>query len=227
VTGDTRVRRRPALSDEEKLQRRDEIMAAAKKVFARNGFHATTIADIAKEAELAYGSVYQYFDSKDDLFDALMSAEGDALRTHVAVALAATGPSTAKSWAPLRAAVQATFEFFEADKATAKLLLRDAYGLGERFERHLNSIYEGFVDDIEVQMAAAQKRGKVISASPRMVAFTMAALIGQLAHRRLITDDGVEAAEVADFVVTFIINGLRPRRSSADSSPAQARGRST
>jgi AcrR family transcriptional regulator len=35
------------------LQRRDEIMAAAKKVFARNGFHATTIADIAKEAGLA------------------------------------------------------------------------------------------------------------------------------------------------------------------------------
>ena len=38
MTDDTRVRRRPALSDEDKLQRRDEIMAAAKKVFARNNF---------------------------------------------------------------------------------------------------------------------------------------------------------------------------------------------
>ena len=58
------ARRRRAVSDEHKLQRRDEIMAAAKEVFARKGFHATTVADIAKRAGLAYGSVYWYFDSK-------------------------------------------------------------------------------------------------------------------------------------------------------------------
>jgi AcrR family transcriptional regulator len=98
---------------------------------------------------LAYGSIYQCFDSKDDLFDALMSAEGYALRTHVAVALAASGQRSDRSWAPLRAAVQATFEFFEKDKATAKLLLRDAYALGERFETHPNNIYESFIDDID------------------------------------------------------------------------------
>jgi AcrR family transcriptional regulator len=213
VTNDTRARRRPAFSNEDKVQRRDEIMTAAKKVFARNGFHATTIADVAREAGLAYGSVYQYFNSKDDLFQALMSAEGYALRTRVAVALAATGVRPEKSWAPLRAAVQATFEFFEADKATAKLLLRDAYALGARFENHLNNIYERFIDDIAAYMAAAQLRGKVINAPPRMVAYTLAALIGQLAHRRLITDDGVTAAEVADFVIEFISNGLRPRQS--------------
>ena len=212
MTSDTHIRRRPALSNEDKSQRRDEIMIAAKKVFAHNGFHATTIADVAREAGLAYGSVYQYFDSKDDLFQALMSAEGYALRTRVAVALAATGVRPETSWAPLCAAVQATFEFFEEDKATAKLLLRDAYALGARFETHLANIYERFIDDIAAYMAAAQQRGKVISAPPRTVAFTVAALIGQLAHRRLITDDGVTAAEVADFVIEFIGNGLRPRQ---------------
>jgi hypothetical protein len=93
-------------------------------------------------------------------------------------------------------------------------LLRDAYALGERFETHLNNIYESFIDDIDQYMAFAQQRGKVISAPPRMVAYSLAALIGQLAHRRPITDDGVTAADVADFVVEFIGNGLRPRKSS-------------
>jgi AcrR family transcriptional regulator len=37
-------------------------------VFARKGFHATTIADIAKQAGLAYGSIYWYFDSEEELF---------------------------------------------------------------------------------------------------------------------------------------------------------------
>jgi len=214
VTEGTRTRRRPAVSHSDKLRRRDEIMVAAKKVFGRNGFHNTTIADIAKEANLAYGSVYQYFDSKDDLFDALMTAEEYALRTHVAVALAASRGRNDKGWEPFRATVQATLEFFEADKAGTKLLLRDANALGDRFERHLTGIYERFIDDIEHNMIEAQKRGKVISAPPRMVAFSLGALIGQLAHRRLTTDDGVTAAEVADFVVSFALNGLRPRESS-------------
>jgi AcrR family transcriptional regulator len=42
-------------------------MAAAKNVFGRNGFDATTIADVAEEAGLPFDVVYQYFDSKDDL----------------------------------------------------------------------------------------------------------------------------------------------------------------
>jgi len=211
VTDGSRTRRRPAVSELDKTHRRDEIMAAAKIVFARNGFHATTISDIAKESGLAYGSIYQYFGSKEDLFQALMSAEGYALRTHIAVALAATGRRPDDSWEPFRAAVQATFEFFEADKASTKLLLRDSYALGDRFEKQLISIYERFIDDMADHMAASQQRGMVISAPPRMVAYSLAALIGQLAHRRLSTDDGVTAAEVADFVVSLVVNGLRPR----------------
>jgi AcrR family transcriptional regulator len=205
----TRTRRRRAVSDEDKSQRRDEIMAAAKKVFARKGFHATTIADIAKEAGLAYGSIYWYFDSKEDLFHALMAIEEQTLRAHVAAAVGASTETDGET--PFRTAVQATLEFFEADKATVKLLFRDAYALGDRFEKHLGGIYERFIDDIETFIVVAQQRGQVVVAPPRMVAYTLAALIGQLAHRRLSTDDGVTAAEVADFVVSLVLDGLRPR----------------
>jgi AcrR family transcriptional regulator len=207
------TRRRRAVSDEDKSQRRDQIMAAAKEVFARKGFHATTIADIAKRAGLAYGSVYWYFDSKDELFHALMAAEESALRNHLASALAALGVPAENfgQQEPLRVAVRATLEFFESDKATVKLLLRDPYALGERFEKHLSGIYERFIDDIATFIVAAQERGEVVAAPPRMVAYTLAALVGQLAHRRLSTDDDVTAAQVADFVVALVLDGLRPR----------------
>jgi AcrR family transcriptional regulator len=212
----TTTRRRRAVSDEDKSQRRDDIMAAAKEVFARKGFHDTTIADIAKQAGLAYGSIYWYFDSKDELFHALMAVEEGALRNHVAAALAQLSrvgvpAENAGEEVPLRIAVQATLEFFEADKATVKLLLRDAYALGDRFEKHLGGIYERFIDDIETFIVVAQQRGQVIAAPARMVAYTLAALVGQLAHRRLSTDDDVTAAQVADFVVALVLDGLRPR----------------
>ena len=211
------TRRRRAVSEEDKSQRRGEIVAAAKEVFARKGFHATTIADIAKQAGLAYGLIYWYFDSKDELFHALMAVEEGALRAHVAAALAAPGApaENAMGEVPFRAAVQATFEFFEADKATVKLLFRDAYALGDGFEKHLGGIYERFIDDIETVVVASQERGEVVAAPPRMVAYTLAALIGQLAHRRLSTDNGVTAGEVADFVVSLVLDGLRPRQASA------------
>jgi AcrR family transcriptional regulator len=204
----TTTRRRRAVSDQEKSQRRDEILTAAKVVFARNGFHATTIADIAKQAGLAYGSIYWYFSSKDELFHALMAVEEQALRGHVSAAL---GPAGADGEAAFRAAAQATFEFFEADQATAKLLFRDAYALGDRFEKHLGGIYERFIDEIEAFIVVAQQRGEVVGAPPRMVAYTLVALIGQLAQRRLSTDDGVTAADVADFAVSLVLDGLRPR----------------
>jgi AcrR family transcriptional regulator len=211
VTSGTRVRKRRAVSEQDKSRRREEILVAAKKVFARKGFHATTIADIAKESGLAYGSVYWYFDSKGDLFHALMAAEEQALRAHITAALAAAGLQLNSAEMPFRTAVQATFEFFEADKETVRLLFRDAYAWGDRFEKHLGGIYERFIDDIETLIVTAQQRGAVVAAPPRMVAYTLAALIGQLAHRRLSTDDGVSAADVADFVVSLVLDGLRPR----------------
>jgi AcrR family transcriptional regulator len=210
VTDVTRARRRPALSNEDKVQRRDEIIAAAKKVFARNGFHATTIADIAKEADLAYGSVYWYFDSKDDLFRKLIAVEEYGLRTHVAVALAKSGTQFGFAEAPFRASLRATFEFFDANPATAKLLFRDAYAMDTSFDKQLGGIYERFIDDIESLVAAAQDRGDVVAAPPRLVAYMLTALIGHMAHRRLSTDDGVSAAEAADLVVSLVVKGLRP-----------------
>jgi AcrR family transcriptional regulator len=210
VTDVTRARRRPATSVQEKSQRRDEIIAAAKKVFARNGFHATTIADIAKEADLAYGSVYWYFDSKDDLFRKLIAVEEYGLRTHVAVALAKSGTQFGYAEAPFRASLRATFEFFDANPATAKLLFRDAYALDSRFDKQLSGVYERFIDDIESLIAAAQDRGDVVAAPPRLVAYMLTALIGHMAHRRLSTHDGVSAAEAADLVVALVMKGLRP-----------------
>jgi len=200
-----------AVTDEAKERRREVILAAAKRVFAKKGYHVTTMADVAKAARISYGSVYWYFDSKDALFHALMDSEEVALRRQIDADLEALPDGTDGEEA-FRASVRATFEFFEADRDVVKLLFRDSYVLGERFDRHLAGIYEGFIGDIEQTIAAAQAQGQVVEAPARMVAFSVAALISQLALRRLATDDGVPASVVADFVVTLLLDGLRPRK---------------
>ena len=47
------------------------ILDAAVRVFARQGFHTCRVSDIADEAGVAYGLVYHYFQSKDEVLDTL------------------------------------------------------------------------------------------------------------------------------------------------------------
>jgi AcrR family transcriptional regulator len=51
--------------------RRRQILDAAVRVFARQGFHTCRVSDIADEAGVAYGLVYHYFQSKDEVLDTL------------------------------------------------------------------------------------------------------------------------------------------------------------
>jgi len=53
------------------VDKRRQILDAAVRVFARQGFHATRVSDIADEAGVAYGLVYHYFRSKDEVLDTL------------------------------------------------------------------------------------------------------------------------------------------------------------
>jgi AcrR family transcriptional regulator len=201
---------RRAVSDADKASRRTDILSAAKQVFAERGYHATTIADIARQAGLSYGSIYWYYDSKEALFHELMSAEASALRAHINVAARAASTEEGPA-APLQAAVRATLEFYEADSDLVKLLFRDAFALGSGFEQHLYSIHASFAEDAERLVLLAQRQGVIVEGSSKMLAFSITALVGQLAHRRLTTDDHMTASEAASFVVELLLNGMRPR----------------
>lgn len=213
----TRTLRR-AVSAEDKERRRRQILDAAQEVFADKGYHDTTIADVARGTGLSYGVVYWYFESKDDLFQALMTAEEEALRSHIAAALR-PGPGGDVGRRPddgqvddvLRRAVRATFEYFEQHPASTRLLFRDTSAMGDRFERHLSDIFGRFISDLESLVVDAQEKGLLRPAPPRIVAYSCASLIGQIALRRQRTDDGLGVDEAADFTVSLLIDGLAPR----------------
>ena len=65
---------RPQAADKRRL-----ILDAAVRVFARQGFHTCRVSDIADEAGVAYGLVYHYFGSKDEILDTLFLERWDVL----------------------------------------------------------------------------------------------------------------------------------------------------
>jgi TetR/AcrR family fatty acid metabolism transcriptional regulator len=61
------------------VDKRKLILDAAVRVFARQGFHTCRVSDIADEAGVAYGLVYHYFQSKDQVLDTLFLSRWDVL----------------------------------------------------------------------------------------------------------------------------------------------------
>jgi AcrR family transcriptional regulator len=58
---------------------RQQLLDAAEEVFGRKGFHETTLKEVAELAEFSVGSVYSFFESKDDLFRQIFARRGEEL----------------------------------------------------------------------------------------------------------------------------------------------------
>jgi len=65
--------------EREYQMRREEILKAAERVFAQNGFHNSTVAEIAKESEFSIGTLYHFFKNKEELYYIMMIEKFDLL----------------------------------------------------------------------------------------------------------------------------------------------------
>jgi len=79
----------PKIAEEVRAARRDQIIAAALACFARAGYHATTMADVAAQAGVSKGTPYLYFASKEELFLSLHHKWDCGLAERVNAAIAA------------------------------------------------------------------------------------------------------------------------------------------
>ena len=73
----------PKLKPETEHLRRQHILDAAERCFARGGFHATTMQDICKEASVSPGAIYLYFDSKEALIAGLCERDRSELSERI------------------------------------------------------------------------------------------------------------------------------------------------
>lgn len=67
----------PRITDERRAANRSQIVAAARRCFSRDGFHQTSMPDIAAEAGVSVGAPYRYFASKEEI---IVEIAGDAFR---------------------------------------------------------------------------------------------------------------------------------------------------
>lgn len=108
----------------ERARHRGEILAAAERVFAERGFHATTMELIAREAEFSVGTLYNFFANKDALYAELIDTITEMCFAEIEQrALSIESPTEA-----LRAMVDLRLELMERHRGLFRMVLEQSSG---------------------------------------------------------------------------------------------------
>ena len=201
-----------ATSDSQQAtDKRRVILDAAVKVFAREGFHGCRVADIADEAGVAYGLVYHYFRSKDEILDTLFLERWGLMLEEIARVDAEPAPAREK----LAAIAGFIIDSYRYDPDLMKVIIVDVTRAANSFGRsHLDEIREAY-ELIGGIVASAQKSGELRSdITPTFAAMAFYGTVEQVLTG-WIFDILPEAAEDYDqakeFIVSTICDGLEQR----------------
>ncbi len=123
------------------IDRRRQILDAAVQVFAQQGFHACRVSDIAREAGVAHGLIYHYFDSKDEVLNELFVERWSLL-------LAAIGEVDRRPIAPrekLDAVAAFIIDSYQHDPELMKVIIVEVTRAANSFGRtHLPEIRKAY-----------------------------------------------------------------------------------
>jgi AcrR family transcriptional regulator len=190
------------------VDKRRVILDAAVRVFARQGFHTCRVSDIADEAGVAYGLVYHYFQSKDQVLDTLFLERWDVLLDAIRETDGLDIPATEK----LGAIAGFIIESYRHDPDLMKVIIIEVTRAANSFGgAHIGKISEAY-ELIAGVVRKAQAAGEFRSEIP--AEFAVMAFYGAL--EQVLTgwifgllEEGDEAYESAKaHVVETICRGL-------------------
>jgi AcrR family transcriptional regulator len=114
----------PKIAEAARAARREQIIAAGLACFARSGYHATTMADVASQAGVSKGTPYLYFESKQALFVALAEQWDCGTSERIGAAVGALPEARRQSpRAVLGAVAAAIAAHVEAESETCRVLM--------------------------------------------------------------------------------------------------------
>ncbi len=125
---------------ERAADKRERILTAAERIFARHGFFAAKVSDVAKEAGVADGTIYLYFKSKDELLISLFERRMQQVQETLRAAVAGKPPR-----AQLRAFVTAYLELVAAEPTAAEVLTIELRQSSKFMKEYDNSLFAEFL----------------------------------------------------------------------------------
>lgn len=186
--------------EQTKAQNRQTILSAARQVFADMGYGAATVRDIIRATPLASGTFYNYFKSKEEVYQALRAEVALAIRPRLREAR--QNATTIKEF--LANTILIYFNYIASEKDNHRLIRA---GVSAQLRLDTPEVIAGF-EELREDIEQAMARGLI----PRVDAdYLMAAIVGAVLEvsRRMILRDTIDARAAADFLSSLILDGLQ------------------
>ena len=203
----------PALTDRSIAQeeKRRLILDAAVRTFARKGYHASRVGDIAEEAGVAYGLVYHYFASKEDVLETIFRETW----TELLDAVRAVEESGEAATEQLRQVAAILLRSWRRQPDLVRVLVREVARSPE-VQRRVDEIGEMFLA-IERIVVRGQADGDFRpDLDPRLASWILYGAIEEILTGWVVgqlPDGDEEVARAERTVVALVVGGLSPSSS--------------
>lgn len=204
----------PSRSSVTKGERKEQILEAAREVFARIGYARATVDDIVKEAGVARGTFYLYFGDKRDAFEELI--DRFAVQIVNAIVRIVTddpkNPVADQVLENIRGILGVCLE----ERVMTKILFTDAVGADPEFQRKLAMFYDGVVQLLTESLRDGQALGVVSKGEPRVLAYLTIGALKELLYQAVTLGLSGESTEaLTQQIYAFLREGylrVRPGR---------------
>ncbi|HEX5479710.1 MAG TPA: helix-turn-helix domain-containing protein [Dehalococcoidia bacterium] len=194
--------------EQAKAARREEILDAARRVFAARGFRGTTIADIADEAGIALGTIYLYFPSKEAVFGAL----NQRLGVLIAEALRSESPAVSLEDTVARR-VRATFAACASNRDLVRLFVLNT-DPGSAVERRIRAQENTHNRPMAIEIAQGIADGTIRRCDPAIAVRLVYGVVRMAVYEAFVVGDGSHADAYRDACAAMIAAYLRPEPAS-------------
>jgi len=189
--------------------RRAEILDQAVKIFAAKGFHRTTVAEIAEASGFAIGTLYQFFESKDQLYIEMLTEKLVLMYGRVQEAVAGESDGIRK----IEVMIESQFAFIENNVDFYGLFVREDHlppsGRALELRKRMMADYMDHIAFVEGVMREEIRRGILMEMDPQMMAVILKGIIRSCVVRWLSVRDGTSLASLVPFVAQIFLEGVR------------------
>jgi AcrR family transcriptional regulator len=197
----TGVAKAPKTSRGEKT--RNRILDAAAEEFGKRGFHDAAVSGITQRAGVALGSFYTYYNSKEELYRALVEHMGEITRRWLAERTAgAPDRLTAE-----RKGIEAFIEFVREHKSLYRIVMESQFVAPDAYRAY----YDVFAEAYRRGLQSASRTGEIAAGHDEERAWALIGMSVFLGLRYGVWDSKRPASEVAEAVADLIEHGLAPR----------------
>jgi AcrR family transcriptional regulator len=190
-----------------KQERRRQILAAAKAVFADAGYHGASIHAIIERAQIARGTFYLYFESKAAVFDSILDQALADLRARIH-RIDVEDPSAQAPQVQLRTQVVATLEYIVKDRALATMLLSAGNTPDVEAAARIEQFYVEIRDLLRRALESGLEIGLLRKCHPGLVSAALLGLIRGVIEELVREDNELSVEQVVDELLMVALRGV-------------------